>query len=181
MNKRHGLLFGFTVQAAFCAAAIAAMFTLAGCPTGTNNNSGGPTAPAEVTIDSFVGTWKKINDRLVIDKEPLGTFTLKFTTGATGSAKFEYTLFYTGGIETITSDAGYVLGKGVKFTGTGKQTTGTTGDHVGIVNETYTALNTSKDTSGYLVIANRFLEVYFKYGSSGLKIDGEGYANEGYN
>jgi hypothetical protein len=33
MNKHHGLSFGFAVQAAFCAAAIAAIFTLAGCPT----------------------------------------------------------------------------------------------------------------------------------------------------
>jgi hypothetical protein len=33
MKKHHGLSFGFAVQAAFCAAAIAAVFTLAGCPT----------------------------------------------------------------------------------------------------------------------------------------------------
>jgi hypothetical protein len=56
MNKKHGLLFGFAVKAALCAAAIAAIFTLAGCPTdsddsgnGNGNGGGNPKGTIKLT------------------------------------------------------------------------------------------------------------------------------------
>jgi hypothetical protein len=68
MKKGHGFLFGFAGKAALCAAAIAAIFTLAGCPTDGDGDGGGNGGGIGPLPNGNLGTTLTITDEQVYAK-----------------------------------------------------------------------------------------------------------------
>ena len=188
MKTKHGLLFGFAVIA------IAAMFTLAGCPTeddggdgngNGNGNGGGP------TIADFEGEWVYYlysSNTLTVTKAEGDTFTLVYTNAG---GTYTYTLSYTGAIADVALDSGSVMGKGVPFTGVGKRSSGNGSvsegnDNGGLFRATQTIATTTGATSdtatpaGYLIIQDpgtAYVQLLVFYedenAASGLNIGGK--------